>query len=103
MIDLILGDNIGMAMLREVKNLFKESEEKRIRFEARMLTQWDTFTKKMILVQGQNDGEAEPIDESDDFADLDDRFPLTHVPQVEELDWDVQSDLAYKRRMVNLN
>lgn len=102
----VSGDNIGMAILsslREITNSHKESEEKRIRFEARMQSQWEMFTKKMILAQGQNDGEAEAIDESDDFEDLDAEFPITYEPHVEELDWNVQKDLAHKRRMVNTN
>lgn len=74
-----------------------------MRFEARMQSQWETFTKKIMLMQGQNDGEAEPIDEYDDFEDLDAAFPINYVPKVEDLDWVVQSDLDFKRRMVNLN
>lgn len=53
-----------------------------------------------MLAQGQNDGQAESINESEDFEDLDELFPIKNEPEVEELEWNVQRELTFKRRMV---
>lgn len=66
-----------------------------------MQTQWEVFAKKIMLAQGQRDGQAECMDDSDDFENLDENFPLKVEPNVEELEWSIQKELTFKRRMVN--
>ncbi len=90
--------------LQDIKKMCKESDLKRVEYEARMQTQWDVFVKKMLLMQGQvHNGHDESHNDDDDFHDLDDKFPITHVPYVEELEWSLQKDLVLKRRLVNIN
>lgn len=82
----------------------KQSEEKRINFEARMQTQWDIFVKKMLLTQGQSNDQAESaIDETDDYDDLDENFPIKVPSNIENLEWNIQKDLQFKLRLVNNN
>lgn len=66
-----------------------------------MQTQWEVFVKKMLLTQGQNSGQAESIDETDDFDDFDEHFPISVASHVEELEWNIQKNLPFKRRLVN--
>lgn len=82
-----------------------ESQEKRLHFEARMQTQWEVFVNKMLLMQGQDHGEAESldaIDKIDDYEEFDKNFPLTTAEYVEELDWTIQTNLPFRRRLVNI-
>lgn len=89
-----------MSSLHEITTLYKQSEQKRIHFEARMQTQWDVFVKKMMLMQGQKNERAEATDDSDDYDDLDENFPINVLSHVEDLEWSIQKNLELKRRMV---
>lgn len=77
-----------------------QSENKRVHFEARMQTQWEVFVNKMLLTQGQAHVQAEPLDEINDFEELDENFPITEGVHVEELEWNLQKDLILKRKLV---
>lgn len=65
-----------MSSIGEIKHFVKQSEEKRVRFEARMQTQWEAFVRKVMLTQGQNDCQTESMDESEDLEDLDENFTV---------------------------
>lgn len=69
-----------------------------------MQTQWDLFVKKMFLAQGpSNNGQDDSIGEVDDFKDIDDHFPKEVESNVHELEWTLQRDMLFKRRLVNSN
>lgn len=76
-----------------------------MKFEARMQTQWEIFVKKMMLTQGQNNGSGESFndDGNDDFDDLDTNFPVKLQPNVDQLDWCIDKDMAFKRKLVKPN
>lgn len=68
-----------------------------------MQTQWEDFVKKMTLAQGRNSNQAESsYDEADDFSDLDEIFPIKVESRVGDLEWNIQKDVIFKRRLVNL-
>lgn len=89
-----------MSSLNELTKMHKQSEEKRMHFEARMQTQWDVFVKKIMLTQGQNNERAEPTDEIDDYDDFDENFPIEVDGHVEDLEWNIQKNFPFKRRLV---
>lgn len=88
--------------MNEIKNLYHQSEQKRIRFEARFQTQWEDFVKKVIVIQGSNNNHDDSTqDETDDLVELDEKFPITIESQVGDLEWSLQQDVMFKHRLVN--
>lgn len=65
-----------------------------------MQTQWDAFAKKIMLMQGQNNERTESTDENDDYDDFDEDFPIEVGSYVEDLEWNVRTNLPFKRRLV---
>lgn len=90
-----------LGYLEDIKTLFVKSEEKRVRFEARMQTEWELFTKKVLLAQGQfSKNEDESVNEAD-FEELDSNFPIKSPLRVGELELNVRQDMVYKQKLVN--
>ncbi len=89
-----------MSYLHDIKTICMQSEVKRVHYEARMQTQFDLFTKKMTLLQGQSNDGRDDQDEYESFEDLDENFPIDYEPHVTELEWNIQKDLTMKRRLV---
>lgn len=77
-----------------------QGEVKRIKFEARMQTQWEVFATKMSQFRAGNHEEF-PNEVDEDFDDLDEQFPKKRKAEVEELEWNIRQDFLFKRRLVN--
>ncbi len=65
-----------------------------------MQTQFDLFTKKMTLTQGQSNDGRDDQDYYESFEDLDENFYIDYEPHVTELEWKIQQDLIMKHRLV---
>lgn len=90
--------------LKELKNDQKKADEKRVLFEAFIETKLDNFVKVVSKNQRQSRNDYEEPDlteEIDDFEDLDEDFPIKIEADVMDLNWNIQGDLGFKRRMVN--
>lgn len=91
--------------LNELKSAQKKSEEQRILFEMRIEKKLQGHSGSNPNRPIQNRARSPPLEErvpfdGDDFEEFDQDFPIKKSTSVEELEWNIRTDLEYKFRLV---